>query len=147
MPLHNYSWKFTRAAGRGASIGDTAGSSRNPHRGETWPGSRRHAYFSNPDRHRPCTLPHDQFPGRPACADDAQPAIAFGRFTVLPARRELTADGRRVEMGERAFDVLLALIEASGTVVSKDELLSRVWPRKVVEENNLQVQIATLRRL
>lgn len=79
--------------------------------------------------------------------DEAAPAIVFGRFAVVPARRELIADGRRVELGERAFDVLLALLDASGTVVSKDELLSRVWPGKVVEENNLQVQIATLRKL
>ena len=48
-------------------------------------------------------------------------------------------------MGSRAFDVLMALIEARGTVVSKDALMARVWPGQVVEENNLEVQIATLR--
>jgi predicted ATPase len=77
---------------------------------------------------------------------DAEAPVAFGRFSVLPSRRELLANGRRVELGERAFDVLLALVEARGTVVSKDELLHRVWPGKVVEENNLQAQISTLRK-
>ena len=56
------------------------------------------------------------------------PSFAFGRFSVLPARRELIADGRRIEVGDRAFDVLLVLLEASGTIVSKDDLLGRVWP-------------------
>jgi hypothetical protein len=55
-------------------------------------------------------------------------------------------DGEPVELGARAFDVLLALIEAAGTVLNKDELMARVWPDRVVEENNLQVQIAALRR-
>ena len=49
-------------------------------------------------------------------------------------------------LGGRAFDVLMALIEASGAVVSKDALMSRVWPDRIVEENNLQAQISALRR-
>jgi DNA-binding winged helix-turn-helix (wHTH) protein len=74
------------------------------------------------------------------------PMFEFGRFAVLPLRRELLADGRPIELGGRAFDVLMALIDAGGAVLSKDELLRRVWPGRVVEENNLQVQIATLRK-
>ncbi len=73
-------------------------------------------------------------------------AVEFGRFSVLPHRRELLADGRPVELGGRAFDVLLVLIEASGAIVSKDALMSRVWPDRIVEENNLQAQISALRR-
>jgi predicted ATPase/DNA-binding winged helix-turn-helix (wHTH) protein len=76
----------------------------------------------------------------------AQAAIEFGRFQVLPHRREVLAEGRQLELGGRAFDVLMALIEASGAVVSKDTLMNRVWPHRIVEENNLQAQIATLRR-
>ncbi|MCW5626550.1 MAG: helix-turn-helix transcriptional regulator, partial [Burkholderiales bacterium] len=72
--------------------------------------------------------------------------IVFGRFTVIPLRRELLFDGQAVELGGRAFDVLLALIEADGAVVGKEALIARVWPDRVVEENNLQVQIAALRR-
>src|ERR1700761_3367799 len=71
--------------------------------------------------------------------------IAFGRFQVLPDRRELWADGRPIKLGGRAFDVLLALIEAPGTVVSKSALKARVWPGRIVEENSLEAQISALR--
>src|SRR6266403_1329342 len=73
-------------------------------------------------------------------------AIEFGRFSVMPHRRELLAQGRPVELGGRAFDVLMALIEASGAVVSKKTLMQRVWSDQVVEDNSLQAQISTLRR-
>src|SRR5260370_24300629 len=72
-------------------------------------------------------------------------AREFGRFRVLPHRRELLADSRPIHLGGRAFDVLMALIEASGAVVSKDALIERVWPNQVGEENNLHVPISTLR--
>jgi predicted ATPase/DNA-binding winged helix-turn-helix (wHTH) protein len=72
-------------------------------------------------------------------------SVTFGRFQVSPLRRELLADGRRVEIGGRAFDVLIALIEARGSVISKGALMARVWPDRIVEENNLQIQISTLR--
>src|SRR6201982_1142771 len=71
--------------------------------------------------------------------------VAFGHCRVLPHRRELLADGRLVKLGGRAFDVLMALIEARGAVVSKNTLIARVWPDRIVEENNLQWQISTLR--
>src|SRR6202795_5320725 len=70
----------------------------------------------------------------------------FGRFRVLPHRREFLAEGRPLELGGRAFDVLMALIEASGAVVSKAALMKRVWPDRIVEENSLQAQISALRR-
>src|SRR5216683_806096 len=73
-------------------------------------------------------------------------AIEFGRFSVLPHRRELLAEGRPLELGGRAFDVLMALIEASGAVVSRDTLMERVWPDRIIEENSLQAQISALRR-
>jgi DNA-binding winged helix-turn-helix (wHTH) protein len=78
--------------------------------------------------------------------DEALGAVEFGRFRLLPHRRELRADGVAVELGSRAFDVLLVLTEARGALVTKDEILSRVWPDTVVEENNLVVQISTLRK-
>ena len=78
--------------------------------------------------------------------DETPEAIEFGRFRVLPPRRELLAEGRPLDLGGRAFDLLMALIEASGAVVSKDALMSRVWPDRIVEENNLQAQISALRR-
>jgi predicted ATPase/DNA-binding winged helix-turn-helix (wHTH) protein len=73
-------------------------------------------------------------------------AIEFGHFRVLPHRREVHAEGRPLDLGGRAFDLLMALIEASGAVVSKDALMNRVWPDRIVEENNLQAQISALRR-
>jgi len=72
--------------------------------------------------------------------------IEFGRFKVVPHRRELLADDQPVRLRGRLFDLLMALIEARGTIVSKDELISKVWPRRVVEENNLTVAIGTLRK-
>ena len=78
--------------------------------------------------------------------DEAQGAVEFGRFRLLPHRRELRTDGVAVELGGRAFDVLMVLTEARGALVTKDEIMARVWPDTVVEENNLVVQISALRR-
>ncbi len=72
--------------------------------------------------------------------------IDFGRFRLNRRNRELLADGVKLDLGARAIDVLLALIDAGGTMVSKDELLTRVWPDAAVDENNLHVQIFALRR-
>jgi predicted ATPase/DNA-binding winged helix-turn-helix (wHTH) protein len=73
--------------------------------------------------------------------------LKFGRFQVLPHRREFLADGVPVALGSRAFDVLMSLIEAGGELVSKDEILRRVWPGMVVEEHSLQFHISTLRKI
>src|SRR5580704_9009502 len=78
-------------------------------------------------------------------ASERPAGIAFGRFEVLPDRREVLADGRPVKLGGRAFDVLMALIEARGAVVSKEALMARVWPDRIIEENSLAAQIAALR--
>src|SRR4029077_16313676 len=71
--------------------------------------------------------------------------ITFGRFCLIPRRRELLLDNQPIKLGGRAFDVLMALVEARGSVVSKDALMARVWPDQVVEENNLEVQVSMLR--
>ncbi|HEX3497904.1 MAG TPA: winged helix-turn-helix domain-containing protein, partial [Stellaceae bacterium] len=60
-------------------------------------------------------------------------------------RREFLADGQPIHLGGRAFEVLMALIEARGTVLGKDALMARVWPNRVVEEKNLHTQISALR--
>src|SRR5262249_25165055 len=67
--------------------------------------------------------------------------------TLDRQRRELRADGQPVAMGERAFDTLLALVDARGIVLSKDDLMRRIWPDRVVEENNLEAQISALRKV
>src|SRR5467141_3125276 len=71
--------------------------------------------------------------------------IKFGRFRIVPHRRELLADGQPIHLGGRTFDVLMALVEGQGAVVSKDALMERVWPNRIVEESSLQVQISALR--
>ena len=71
----------------------------------------------------------------------------FDRFELALAERQLTIAGEPATLGARAFDVLLALIERRDRVVAKSELLDLVWPGLVVEENNLQVQVSTLRKL
>jgi predicted ATPase/DNA-binding winged helix-turn-helix (wHTH) protein len=73
--------------------------------------------------------------------------IKFGRFQVLPHRREIFSEGVPVPLGSRAFDVLMVLIEAGGELVTKDEILSRVWPGMVVEEHSLQFHISALRKV
>lgn len=72
--------------------------------------------------------------------------VRFGRFRFDLGRRELWRDGVPVRLGSRALDVLSVLVAARGDVVTKDELLARVWPGLVVEENNLQVQVSALRK-
>ena len=71
----------------------------------------------------------------------------FDRFELRPAERQLLADGIEQRLTPRAFDLLAALVERPGELWSKDDLLARVWPGLVVEENNLQVQVSTLRRI
>jgi predicted ATPase/DNA-binding winged helix-turn-helix (wHTH) protein len=66
---------------------------------------------------------------------------------IRASERQLLIDGRAAKLGARAFDVLQALHERRDRLVTKNELLDVVWPGVVVEENNLQVQISTLRKL
>src|SRR5690242_2250670 len=77
---------------------------------------------------------------------EAPASVEFGCFRILTHRREVLAEGRPMELGGRAFDVLMALIEAKGAVVSKDELMSGAWPGRVIEECNLRAQIKALRK-
>jgi predicted ATPase/DNA-binding winged helix-turn-helix (wHTH) protein len=74
-------------------------------------------------------------------------AQRFGHFEIRPAQRQLLIDGAPATLGARAFDLLLALAERRERVVAKAELLDIVWPRVIVEENNLQVHVSALRRL
>jgi predicted ATPase/DNA-binding winged helix-turn-helix (wHTH) protein len=75
------------------------------------------------------------------------PVLRFGRFELHPGSRRLLRDAQPAVIGARAFDVLMALVERADREVSKHELLELVWPGLVVEENNLQVQISSLRKL
>ena len=70
----------------------------------------------------------------------------FGQTQLLPLQRLVLVDGRPVDVGARAFDVLLALIERRDRLVRRDELLDLVWRDVAVEPNNLAVQISALRK-
>ena len=74
-------------------------------------------------------------------------AYRFGHFSLEPGEHRLLSDGKPVPLGARGFDLLVALVARAGRLVTKNELLSLVWPGLVVEENNLQVQISALRKL
>ena len=71
----------------------------------------------------------------------------FGRFELRAATRQVLIDDQPAPLGARAFDVLQALIERREQLVTKEELLDLVWSGVVVEENNLQVQVSSLRKL
>src|SRR5580692_3736468 len=73
--------------------------------------------------------------------------IRVGRFELRPSERSLCEGGEPLELGARAFDLLVVLAENPGRLVTKSTLLERVWPRLVVDENNLPAQIASLRRI
>src|SRR5882724_5044303 len=79
---------------------------------------------------------------RRAVSAGGDSVIRFGRFHVLPRARRLLVDGQPVELGSRAFDLLMVLIRAPGAVVTKNEIVSRVWPDTVVAEDNLKVQMS-----
>src|ERR671929_228912 len=81
-----------------------------------------------------------------ACAGPAKQLYEFGPFRLDPAKRRLLRDGEPVQLTPKAFDTLLALVEQSGRTVEKDELMRRVWPGTVVEENNLNQNITALRK-
>jgi predicted ATPase/DNA-binding winged helix-turn-helix (wHTH) protein len=82
-----------------------------------------------------------------AAPSEAAPGvIRLGPFELKSSERQLLRDGQPVELGARAFDLLQVLAEQPGRLVTKATLLERVWPKLVVDENNLPAQIASLRR-
>jgi DNA-binding winged helix-turn-helix (wHTH) protein len=76
----------------------------------------------------------------------AATCILFGPFRLLSMQRLLTQSGRPVQLGSRAFDILIVMLERPGELISKEELMARVWPDTFVVPENLSVQIAGLRR-
>src|SRR5579862_7397475 len=71
----------------------------------------------------------------------------FGPFELQPDKRRLLKDGATTALRPRAFDLLVALVDRAGHLVTKDELLDRVWPKMVVEEAALHVQVSALRKV
>lgn len=72
--------------------------------------------------------------------------LLFGPFLLVASERLLTRDGVPVELGARALDILIALISSPNEVVSKHDLMARVWPDVTVEEGSLRFHMASLRK-
>jgi DNA-binding winged helix-turn-helix (wHTH) protein/TolB-like protein/Tfp pilus assembly protein PilF len=70
----------------------------------------------------------------------------FGRFRLNVAERVLLREGETVPLTPKVFDILVTLVEHGGQVVSKDDLMKRVWPNTFVEEGNLTQNISLLRK-
>ena len=79
-------------------------------------------------------------------AEQALNEIAFGPFRLLPTQFLLLEGDKPVPLGSRALEILIALLERPGELVTKQELMDRVWPNVFVEPANLTVHISALRR-
>jgi predicted ATPase/DNA-binding winged helix-turn-helix (wHTH) protein len=79
-------------------------------------------------------------------AEQARDVVSFGPFKLVASERLLTKDGVPVEVGARTLDALIALVSRPNEVVSKGDLLARVWPDVTVEESSLRFHIAALRK-
>jgi DNA-binding winged helix-turn-helix (wHTH) protein len=77
----------------------------------------------------------------------AERSFAFDAFRLLPERHLLLEGETPVRIGGRALEILTALVERPGELVRKDELIARAWPNVVVEEINLRVNVAALRKV
>src|SRR5256885_5997999 len=73
-------------------------------------------------------------------------ALAFGPFRLIPSQKLLLETDKPVRLGSGALELLMALVERAGEVVSREELVARVWPATIVEESSLRVHIAALRK-
>jgi len=72
--------------------------------------------------------------------------IAFGPFRLRPAQFLMLEGDKPVNLGSRALEILVVLLERPGELVSKQELMDRVWPNTFVEPANLTVHMSALRR-
>src|SRR5262245_37203894 len=73
--------------------------------------------------------------------------LDFGPFRVDVQKRLLSRDAQPVQIAPKTFEMLLALVEGNGEVVSKDVLMKRLWPDTFVEEGNLTYNVSTLRKI
>jgi DNA-binding winged helix-turn-helix (wHTH) protein len=72
--------------------------------------------------------------------------VSFGPFRLLPTQFLLLEGDKPVSLGSRALEILTTLLERPGELISKRELMARVWPNVVVEPGNLTVHVSALRR-
>ena len=76
----------------------------------------------------------------------SEQAFAFGPFQLVPSRRLLLMEGKPVALGSRALDILIVLVGRAGEVLSNDHVIATVWPDVAIEQANLRVHIAALRK-
>src|SRR5271165_6584779 len=76
----------------------------------------------------------------------AETVVSFGKFRLYPAERLLERDGIPVRIGGRALDILILLAERAGEVVSKKDLVARVWFDVTVDEGSLRFHVTALRK-
>jgi DNA-binding winged helix-turn-helix (wHTH) protein len=81
-----------------------------------------------------------------ALREQKERVYEFDNFRLDAANRQLLRDERPVVLSSKAFDLLLALIESSGRLLTKEELFDRVWPEQAVEESNLTVHVSAIRK-
>jgi DNA-binding winged helix-turn-helix (wHTH) protein len=74
-------------------------------------------------------------------------AFKFGPYCLIPRRRQLLLGQDQIELGSRAFDILVLLVKRCGDVVSSQQLFEHAWPDMIVEGSNIRVQISHLRRV
>ena len=79
-------------------------------------------------------------------AGSIRPVYASGECEIDRGRRELRVLGSPVPVGGRAFEIIEVLAQSAGELITKDELMNRIWPGAVVMENTLQVHAAAIRK-
>ena len=79
-------------------------------------------------------------------SDEFGTGYAFGPFQLIPERQLLLRHGSPVRIGNRALDLLTALVQRPGELVSKRELMEYAWPNSLVVDDNLKVNMVSLRR-
>src|SRR5215831_2105441 len=86
------------------------------------------------------------FEKRTESADVPPTKVSFGPFCLLPTQFLLLEGGKVVPLGSRALEILIALLERRGELVSKQDLMARVWPNLFVDPSNLTINMSALRR-
>ena len=86
------------------------------------------------------------FEKRTESADVPPTKVSFGPFCLLPTQLLLLEGDEVVPLGSRALEVLIVLVERRGELVSKQDLMARIWPNLFVDPSNLPQQVSALRR-
>jgi DNA-binding winged helix-turn-helix (wHTH) protein len=105
------------------------------------PGPAARRVVQSPDARRPFFGARTEFVGA------APTEISFGPFRLLPAQFLLLEGDKPVSLGSRALEILIALLDRPGELVTKEELMNLIWPNVFVEPANLTVHISALRRV